>query len=213
MREHLLRFDKTRSYVFIDCETFNLCLNKSYNLPWQIAMIKVIAGEKVAEKNFYIKWETDLKIGEKAAEITRYSQKTMERLGVTPKEVFPTIQDWLDKADWIIAHNMLNFDLYLIKDYYRLFGFGYKHLIDKILDTNALAKGVKLNAPYRPEEGSLIEYQYRMAHIRQKGLKTNLTALGKGYGIEHDYENLHDALIDLDLNLKVWNKMKWQLEI
>ena len=55
MREHLLRFDKSKTYVFIDCETFNLCLNSVNNLPWQIAMIKAVAGKKVAEKNFYIK--------------------------------------------------------------------------------------------------------------------------------------------------------------
>ena len=78
MREHLLRFDKSKTYVFIDCETFNLCLNSAYNLPWQIAMIKAVAGKKVGEKNFYIKWDTDLKIGAEAARITRYSQKTMD---------------------------------------------------------------------------------------------------------------------------------------
>ncbi len=62
MREHLLRFDKEKTYVLIDCETFNLCLNSSYNLPWQIAMIKAVNGKKIAEKDFYIKWDTDLKI-------------------------------------------------------------------------------------------------------------------------------------------------------
>jgi hypothetical protein len=40
-----------------------------------------------------------------------------------------------------------------------------------------------------------------------------LTALGKENGIEHDYEKLHDAINDLDLNLKVWNKLKWQIEV
>jgi len=37
--------------------------------------------------------------------------------------------------------------------------------------------------------------------------------LGKENGIEHDYESLHDAINDLDLNLKVWNKLKWQIEV
>ena len=213
MREHLLRFDKSKTYVFIDCETFNLCLNKAYNLPWQIAMIKAVNGKKVAEKNFYIKWDTDLEIGEEAARITRYSQKTMDDKGIPPEEAFPTIKDWLDNADWIIAHNMLGFDLYLIKDFYRVNGLDYKHLMPKILDTNSLARGIKLGIPYKEEQDSLIEYQYRMTNTRKKGVRTNLTALGKGYDIAHDYSKLHDAIVDLELNLKVWNKLKWEIEV
>ena len=213
MREHLLRFDKSKTYVFIDCETFNLCLSSVNNLPWQIAMIKAVAGKKIAEKNFYIKWDTPLKIGAEAARITRYSQKIMDDKGIPPEQAFPTIRDWLDNADWIIAHNMLHFDLYLIRDYYRLNNLDYEHLMPKILDTNALARGVKMNMPYREDEGSLIEYQYRTANTRKKGVRTNLMALAKGYKIDHDYDHLHDAIVDLELNLKVWNKLKWEIEI
>ena len=213
MREHLLRFDKSKTYVFIDCETFNLCLNNSYNLPWQIAMIKAVSGKKVAEKDFYIKWDTDLEIGEEAARITRYSQKKMDDIGIPPEQAFPTIRDWLDNADWIVAHNMLGFDLYLIKDFYKVNNLDYRHLMPKILDTNSLARGIKIGIPHKEEEGSLIEYQYRMTNMRKKGVRTNLTALGKEYGIDHDYSKLHDAIVDLELNLKVWNKIKWQIEI
>jgi len=176
-------------------------------------MIKAVAGKKVAEKNFYIKWDTDLKIGDEAAKITRYSQKTMDDRGISPSEAFPTIQDWLGNADWIVAHNMLHFDIYLIKDYYQLMGVDYLELMPKILDTNALARGVKMNMPYKEDEGSLLEYQYRMANTRKKGVRTNLTALGKGYEIDHNYDKLHDAIVDLELNLKVWNKLKWQIEV
>jgi len=42
MDEDFLRFDKEKEYVFIDCETLNLCLNSCHNLPWQIAMIKAV---------------------------------------------------------------------------------------------------------------------------------------------------------------------------
>ena len=56
-------------------------------------------------------------------------------------------------------------------------------------------------------------WQYRMLYIRKKGVRTNLPALGKEYEIELDYDKLHDALVDLELNVKIWNKLKWQLEI
>ena len=33
------------------------------------------------------------------------------------------------------------------------------------------------------------------------------------FDIEHDYGKLHNALVDLELNLKVWNKLKWNVEV
>ena len=115
MKSELVKFDSDTVYTFIDCETLNLCLNGFHNLPWQIAMIKVKDYKKIDQKNFYIKWDTDLKISEDAARITRYSQTKMDRKGIPPEEAFPTIQDWLDNSDIIVGHNVLGFDIYLIK--------------------------------------------------------------------------------------------------
>ena len=68
--------------------------------------------------------------------------------------------------------------------------------------------------PYDKETyDSLLEYQYRLSTKKKKGIKTNLTALGKEYDIDHDYKNLHNALVDLELNVKVWQKLKWKVEI
>lgn len=212
MDEHLLRFDKEKTLVFIDCETLNLCLNSCHNLPWQISMLKVKGDESVAEKDFYLKWDTNLKISEGAARITRYSQKTVDKKGVAPEEVFPTVEDWLDNCDYILGHNTLGFDVYLIKDYYKYMGKSYTHLMPKFIDTNCVAKGVKMGLSYAPND-DLLAYQYKMYHKKQKGLKTNLTALGKEFEIGHDYDNLHNAIVDLKLNLKIWNKLKWQIEI
>ena len=212
MEDNFLRFDKDKEYVFIDCETFNLCLNSCHNLPWQIAMLKVKGDEKLAEKNFYIKWDTKLEISADAARITRFNPKTLEKKGLTPEEVFPTIEDWLDNADYVVGHNIYGFDLYLIKDYYKYMGKSYRHLVNKIIDTNCIARGVKYGVHYKQDQ-DLTEYQYRMLHERRKGVKTNLTHMGKEFEINHDYDKLHDAIVDLELNLKVWNKLKWQIEL
>jgi len=214
MDEHLLRYDDTKTLVFIDCETLNLCLNSCHNLPWQIAMIKIKGKKIIAEKDFYIKWDTDLTISEEAARITRYNQTTIDKKGVTPESVFPTIQDWLDNADYIVGHNILGFDIYLIKGYYEYMGLDYKHLVEKILDTNCLAKGIKFDILYNGKtRSSFLEYQYKMMHKRKKGVRTSLTFMGKELKIEHDYDKLHNALVDLRLNAKVWDKLKWQMEV
>ena len=212
MENELLRFDKKSTFVFIDCETLNLCLNFCQNLPWQVSMIKAVGGKKVDEKDLFIKWDTKLKISEDAKRITRYSQDKVDRLGKTFDQVFPIIENWLDSCDYLMGHNILGFDIYLIKEMYLLKGERIDHLVEKIIDTNCIAKGVKFPVEKMPNE-DLIDYQYKLLHTRRRGVKTNQTALGKEYKIEHDYERLHDAIVDLELNLKIWNKLKFQIDI
>jgi DNA polymerase III epsilon subunit-like protein len=212
MDEHLLRYNKSKTFVFIDFETFNLCLNFCHNLPWQIGMTKVKGDFKIDSKNYYINWDTDLKISEDAAKITRYDHNKVQKLGIKIEEAFPTIKDWLDNTDYIVGHNILGFDLYLIKELYKKMGCNSNHLISKIIDTNCVARGIKYNLPYK-RTNNFLEYQYKIYHTKRKDVKSSLTLLGKENGIDHDYEALHDALNDLDLNLKIWNKLKWQVDI
>ncbi len=109
MDEHLLRFNDDKSIVFIDCETLNLCLNSCHNLPWQISMVRVKGNKIVAEKDYHIKWDSELKISEEAARITRFSESKLKKLGLPPEEVLPTVIDWLDSADYVVGHNLLGF--------------------------------------------------------------------------------------------------------
>ena len=210
MNSDLVKFDSDTVYTFIDCETLNLCLNGFHNLPWQIAMIKVKGYKKIDEKNFYIKWDTDLKISEDAARITRFNPSILEREGKSPEEVFPTIDNWLNECDYIVGHNLLGFDIYILKILYDKLNSDYSFMTQKIIDTLSIARGYKLGVEHNPTE-SFIEYQYKMIHRRQKGMKASLTALGKEFNIDHDYGSLHDALVDLELNIKIWNKLKTKL--
>ena len=41
--------------------------------------VKVVNGKIVDQKDIYIKWDTDLKISDDAARITRYDQKKIDR--------------------------------------------------------------------------------------------------------------------------------------
>ena len=215
MDGELLRYNKNINYTFLDFETFNLFLNFAHNRPWQAGILNV-RGEQI--KNFldiHINWPDapNLKISAEAAIITRFDKQAHDAKAIGPKEAFDKFWPSLVNCDYLIMHNGLKFDLYLLKDYSEMMKVNWKFLVNKIIDTNAIAKGIKLGIPYNSRDGSFIEYQYRMANTFAKGVKTNLTALGKEYGIEHDYGNLHDALQDITLNLKVWNRLKFQIEI
>ena len=163
MDDHLLRFREDTQYVFIDCETENLCLNRAYNLPWQIGMIKLEGNKRITDKDIYVSWERELKVGKEAARITRFSPSKYKQKAIPHAEIFPTIEDWLDNADYIVGHNILGFDIYLIKGYYEKMGVDYKHLLPKIIDTNCIARGFKMGIPFKRDE-SFLTYQYKILH-------------------------------------------------
>ena len=212
MDEHLLRFDKDKNYTFIDCETENLCLHHFHNLPWQIGMIKVKGGEIVANEDLWVEWDREINLSEGAARVTRFDKSKYDSLKKPYNKLFEKMRSWLDDCDYIVGHNVLGFDIYLINNYYKKMGLDYKHIAPKMIDTNCLAKGVKFGLKFNSEE-SLLAYQYKLLHTRKRGVRTNLKALAKEYEIDFDESRLHEALYDLEVNIKVWDKLKWMVEI
>tara|TARA_B100002019_G_scaffold277821_1_gene278037 strand:+ start:62 stop:589 length:528 start_codon:yes stop_codon:yes gene_type:complete len=175
-------------------------------------MIKVKGKKIIDRKNFFIKWDTKLKISQDAARMTGYSEKNMKKNAVSPEEAFPTIHDWLENCDYICGHNVLGFDIYLLRGLYKYFNKNYQPLVPKVIDTFAVAKGIKLNYKYDKNQ-DFTEYQYRVINTIKRGLKCSLGALGKEFDIDHDESKLHDALVDLELNVKVWNHLKSLVEL
>jgi DNA polymerase III epsilon subunit-like protein len=180
-----------------------------------VGIIKV-RGEKVEDaKDIHVKWPDapHLSISKRAALVTKFNPQLHDRLAISPKEAFDKFWPILQEADHIVAHNGLNFDLYLLKGYAEMMGVPWKWIVPKFIDTKAIAQGIKMGIRFDPKNETFMEYQWRMANAVVKGIKTNLKLLGSEYGIVHDYENLHDAIVDLELNLKIWNKQKFQIEI
>jgi hypothetical protein len=215
MDGHLLRFRTDVRYAFVDLETFNLCLHFQQNRPWQVGVLDVVGEKIVGAHDVRVVWPDapHLKVGREAAIITRFDEAHHLTLAVNPKPAFDRFWPILKKADYIVMHNGLKFDLYLLKGYAEMMGVDWKWIVPKIIDTKAIAQGYKLNYQYNAKKEPLIEYQYRMANNFARGVKTRLEVLGKEFEIEHNYDLLHDAIVDLELNLKVWNRLKTLVEI
>ena len=205
----------------MDFETFNVCLSDKFNLPWQVATILVetvedskgrLKNRELGRQDLYLKWDTDLKISKEAKRITRYSDSKFNKLCIPEEEAFQTIYDLVEKCDYLVGHNFLGFDIYLLRNWYRKHGKNYDSLPHKTLDTFAMAKSVALGYGYKNNECSLLDFQMKMISIRKKGIRTSLGAVGKSNNIDHNYANLHDALVDLELNVKVWDKLKFQID-
>jgi len=220
MDNHLIRFQK-KKFLFMDFETFNVCLSDKFNLPWQVAIILIetiendkgqIKSKELGRQDLYLKWDTDLKISKEAKRITKYSDKKFRERCIPEEEAFQTVYDLVEKCDYLVGHNFLGFDIYLLRNWYRKYGKNYDSLPHKTLDTFAIAKSVALAHRYKNNECSLLDFQIKMIGIRKRGLKTSLGALGKSNNIEHNYASLHDALVDLELNVKIWDKLKYQID-
>lgn len=213
MQKDLLRFDKTSNFTFFDFETFNLCLNFCHNLPWELAMAKVVDGKIVDSFVKTIKWKTDLKISEEAAKITGYSQEKIDKEGLSSEEAFELFYDWSHNCDYLCGHNILNFDVYLAYEWFKLMKVDVKKLCHNFIDTNALFKAYKLQLPYKKNTEDLNAFQIKALNKKQKNLKSRLEVVGRELEIEHDYTTLHQAYSDINLNIKVWNKLKYMIDV
>ena len=212
MDSHLIRF-QDKKFLFLDFETFNLALHESLNLPWQAALIYTDSNGNASEKHdLYLKWDTDLKIGKEANRITGYSETAFRQKCVPEEEAFETVYRLVEDCDYIVGHNVLGFDIYLLRNWYKKHNKKYNHLPYKVLDTLAIARSIVTEYPFKENEFSLLDFQIKMLNVRKRGMRTSLGALGKSNNIKHNYEKLHDALVDLELNIKVWNKLKYQID-
>lgn len=211
MPSKLLRYDEEKVLTFIDVETENLCLSFINNRPWQVSTIQVKGNNIIKETDKFVYWD-DLNVSEGAAVVTRFDINSYKKRAEPQNDVFNIIYDQLVNSDYIIGHNVLGFDIYLLRDWHKFNGKDWHYILPKMIDTNLLAKGVKFGVPYKSGE-DLISYQYTMYHTRQKGVKTNLKAMADEFGLEFDENRLHDSLYDLKINIGVWNKLKYLCEI
>lgn len=212
MLDNIYQSDKFK-HIFLDFETCNLNIGSPTNYPWQLAFI-VCEGDKILkEYEYYLKWD-NLPISEGAARVTHFNREKYERLAVDPFPILDEVEQYIyDEKYHVCGHNILNFDIYLHKIFRHHAGkkpdWSY---VPRIVDTDCLLRGLKTGTLRNPDE-SLISYQYRVGCIIRKGLKTNLTEMGKEHQItDINYDILHEsALEDIKLNKKVFDKIKWQI--
>ena len=210
MKETLLRFNKNQRYVVFDTETEGLNLVTSR--PWQIAWL-VAQGDKIISRtDRFIHWP-NLNVSEGAARITGFSKEEYEKKSRAPNQVWEEFsQDFFDERNIIVGQNLLGFDVYMLDVWRRLeFTPLNQDYISRIIDTKALATAIAKNIPYT--SGDFINWQYRLLHYRERGLKTSQAFLLKHYGIDHDPKRLHDALYDVEMNFKIFKKQLFDLEL
>lgn len=211
--DSLLRFQKKQKYFVIDTETEGL--NLAQSRPWQVSAA-AYEGERLIEEIDMFPWFPDLNVSKQAALVTGFNWESYKRKAAPPVEVCAKIDPYLEDPEYlIIYHNGTGFDSMIRAILRRAAGLkvDYSWLI-RAIDTNCLAKAMKKGImPDRSSPEAFRSWQFKMSGFIQRGLKTNLTAMGKELGIDFDYSTLHIGANDVKLNKLVFDKMLWMIEI
>jgi hypothetical protein len=213
----LLRYAKDQEYMIWDDETEGL--NLYYSRPWQKSWTVFKLGQK-GEAHDYYPFFADLKVSKGAARTTRFDYGEYKSKASDPLEVLNKFEkDFLNPNIIKIGHNIYGLDIPIYLVFRRALGLetDYGFLLNNgnlFIDTNNLAKAHKKGftiPPVRSRE--FILFNFKMTAFHEKNLKTNLTHMGKEYGIEFDYDSVHRGNNDIALNALVWEKMVWNINI
>jgi len=213
MKESLLRFAHAQPYILFDFETCSLNLGSLENKPWQLSFL-IAQGKKIITKqNYYLNWE-HLPISAEARKITRFNEKKYRKAAVEPLEALQKFEEFIYNPKYkIVGHNILGFDVYIHGILRSLCGKGSDYsYMERCIDTNCLARGIKNQIKLQTGE-DFLGWQYKLLHHRKRGVKTNLKQLLKDYSIEFEEKKLHDALYDIEVNFKVFQKQLWDIEV
>lgn len=205
----LLRFSNRKLLLF-DFETSNVNLLEG-NLPFQCAFMVADRRRVLETQSFYLKWP-DYHISKGAAMITGFNPNWV-KTGTDPEHVLRVFESYLMDPEYIVVgHNILGFDMYVYQMWRRQFGLPVNwEPLSRLVDTNLLARAYKEG--WKPDRANLLAWQYKVMAGFRKGVKTNLTIMAKELGVPIDESRMHDATVDLTVNVEVYRKLINLVEI
>jgi DNA polymerase III epsilon subunit-like protein len=212
----LLRYNNQQKFICPDCETTGL--NLLYALPWQVGYVTFDLKNNLTKENRYI-WWPDLKVSADAARITRFDYGYYKDKAEDPVKVLEELEDVLYSESYkVVSQNWLGYDSMIINSWRRALKlkprYDYLYQPFKVYDTLAISRAIKKGIkPDTSSSNAFLSWQYKMQSIHQKGLKCSLGAIGKELGVVFDENSLHDALSDVLLNVEVFRKQVWNMEL
>jgi DNA polymerase III epsilon subunit-like protein len=208
-----VKFDKETKFCFFDYETEGLNLGTSK--PVQAAYF-VYNGKGFKEKKvIYINWELaniPITINPGAEQVTGISREKVMKEGIHPDDALELNNFYFNSSDYILGHNIFGYDYHIYGVWNKLLKRKPIDITNKSIDTLAIAKGISYNIFY--EKGmDLFAYMMSLTNYWERGKKNSIKELAKQYSINFDSAKLHDALYDIEINAKIWEKQKFQIDL
>lgn len=201
--------------TIFDFETEGLSLGLSR--PWQVAFARFEGGKIIEKQDIYIDLP-NFNISEDAARITKFNRNEYDRRKKPAKYVADLLREKMyNSEDNLVGHNILNFDLYIWRVLSLMVDqeFSFEPIINRCVDSLALARAFQNEKTLPPNlsKEDFVAWQYKSLTLRDKKTKNSLEALAKLFDIEYDQYKLHDALYDIELNIKIYNRLKYAFDI
>lgn len=186
-------------------------LNLGLTRPWQLAYVETSQGKIIEEQDLYIDIH-DLNINPQAAAVTGFSWDVYNKRKRPADEVVKIIEEKMIYSDNIlVAHNGLGFDVYVMANLFTYVGkkLVFKDFIYRVIDTLCIARGKfhGIEVPDDPRER--LEMMYKMLSRIDRSFKGKLSDIAKDYGIDFDPTKLHDAIYDVRLLDKVYQRISY----
>ena len=214
MLDSTLLRNNINDYKFIVWDTETEGLSDIRSRPWEMAWNVYHGMNKVESHQFFLKWP-NLNVSPGAAKATGFNIETINKHGQDPKMVIDLFDKYLYNKDYkIVTHNGLGFDMY-IHNTSRL-ELGYKSdysYLDRFYDTDALSRAYKSGNKPPEDKKEFIPWQYRMASIIRKGMRTSNSTMAKEFGIEVDESKLHGAAYDIEIGFQIFLNLIKKLDI
>ena len=206
----LLRFKKQQNYITVDVETEGLNLISSK--PWQVSWIICRGDKMISKHDHFIRWD-NINVSADAARITGFNKNHYYEKAESPIEVFKELSKYLyDPSFLVIGQNLLGFDVYMINVWRKLMGMKSDNsYVNRVIDTKSISTAIFKNV--LPDKENFLSWQYKMLHIREKGLKTNQAFMLKYYDIPHDPNRLHDSLYDVEMTFEIFKKQIFNIDL
>jgi DNA polymerase III epsilon subunit-like protein len=206
----LLRFKKDQSYICVDTETEGL--NLTFSKPWQVSWVVCRGHNIISKHDHFIRWD-NINVSADAARITGFDKDYYYSRAEDPMEVFKKLSKYLyDPSFLVIGQNLLGFDVYMINVWRKLMEMKSDYsYVNRIIDTKSISTAIFKNI--LPDKENFLSWQYKMLHIREKGLKTSQAFMLKYYDIPHDPKKLHDSLYDVEMTFEIFKKQIFNIDL
>lgn len=187
-------------------------LSPLYTRPWQLGFCVYEKNKEIFSYSAYLKWP-NLKVSPGAARATGYDPVKVEKEGKDPREVLDILWQYMYDDSYVVAgHNVLGYDVQINNVSRRELGLKPDFsFVPRILDSNAIARGIKLGMLPKKDE-DFIAWQYKMLNVRAKGVRTNIKSLCEEFNIEFDEFRLHEALYDVQKNHSIFLELDKRLK-
>lgn len=217
---NLIRFQKDARWVTFDFESsgLNLWAAKPWELSWAICSLN---DGVIESKTRMIYWK-DFDISDELARKVHFDRTKYEANAQAPEEVWKEFAPVIfDPSIRSVGHNLLGFDVYMIKTWQRLMGAAQDFswiggVKDKypLIDTNCLAKAYRKEIkPDVSSSSALLSFQYKMESFREKGLKTSLGTMCSLFGIDYNAQEAHSAEYDVRANWQLFRELVFKIDI